>query len=733
MKKVELLAPAGNYESFLGAIHAGADAVYLGGSKFGARAYANNFTDEEICSALKYAHIYGKKVYLTVNTLVKETEFSEVYHYLKPFYDAGLDAVIVQDVGVFHAIGKWFQGLERHISTQMTVTGSYGASYFKEAGATRIVPARELSLDEIKAIKDECDIEIETFVHGAICYCYSGQCLFSSILGGRSGNRGRCAQPCRLPYRVDKEDKEKYLLSLKDMCTIEIIPELIESGIDSFKIEGRMKSPEYVAGVTAMYRKYIDKYYNQLNNNELDYNVCKKDMDRLRALYIRSEISEGYYHKHNGKSMITLENPSYSKKDDELAIEIRENYLNKDHKLPVQGKAVLYKGKPAQFSISCHGVTASANGNIVEEAVKQPLEESSVKKQLLKSGNTVFSFETMEVDMEQGIFMPVKALNDLRRMVFNKLEEKLIKNNGFEYSDRKNFEEYKTDKKGSSHKNSQTTVKLQVFVQNKEQLLLAIRKRIQRIYVSSDLLETEHRTEEYIKSNNDKISFYLAMPYILRKRDTNFLNLLRTILEKDIFQGVLIRNFEELHWLKEISYKKPIVTDANMYLWNHLAYLFYKNKVEEHYIPHELNYYEIEALTKKIGTDNLSLIVYGRIPMMITANCIAKTTKGCKAINDSFCSLIDRYHKTFPVYLNCRHCYNIIYNTIPLSLHQNITKLEKLGIPSLRLDFTTESESEADKVISYYESILSGNKELIKQNPIPFSEYTNGHFKRGVE
>ncbi len=731
MKKVELLAPAGNYESFLGAIHVGADAVYLGGSKFGARAYANNFTDEEIFSALKYAHIYGKKVYLTVNTLVKEKEFSEVYDYLKPFYEAGLDAVIVQDVGVFHAVGKWFRGLERHISTQMTVTGRYGASYFKEAGATRIVPARELSLEEIKAIKNECDIEIETFVHGAICYCYSGQCLFSSILGGRSGNRGRCAQPCRLPYRGDdKEGQEQYLLSLKDMCTVLIIPELIEAGIDSFKIEGRMKSPEYVAGVTAIYRKYIDQYY--LNHNS-DYHVSKKDMDRLRALYIRSEISEGYYHKHNGKTMITLDNPSYSDKDEELAIEIRKTFLEKDHKLPVQGKAVLYKGKPAQFSISCHGMTAKVSGNVVEEAVKQPLAESSVKKQLLKSGNTVFSFEDIEVDMEQGIFMPVKALNDLRRMAFHELEEKLIKNNGFDYSNRKKSEEYKADYKVAGHKGNQTTVKLQVFVQNKEQLLTAIKKGIQRIYVSSDLLEKENEIEDYIKENHDKISFYLAMPYILRKHDTKFLNDIKSLLEQDVFKGVLIRNFEELQWLKEIDDKKPIVTDANMYLWNHSAHEFYENEAVEHYIPHELNYHEIGELKAKAGNDNLSQIVYGRIPMMVTANCIVKTTKDCKAINDNFCSLIDRYRKTFPVYLNCRHCYNIIYNTIPLSLHQNITKLEKLGIHSFRLDFTTESESETEKIIAYFESILSGDKEFIKHNPIPFSEYTNGHFKRGVE
>ncbi|HBA70404.1 MAG TPA: hypothetical protein DCZ40_13770, partial [Lachnospiraceae bacterium] len=241
MRKVELLAPAGNYECFLGAVHAGADAVYLGGTKFGARAYADNFTEDEVCNAIRYAHIYGRKVYLTLNTLIKERELEEVYEYLLPYYEAGLDGVIIQDLGVFQAVGEWFPLLPRHVSTQMTVTGSLGAAYLKELGAARIVPARELSLAEIKEIKKNVNIEIETFIHGAVCYCYSGQCLFSSMIGGRSGNRGKCAQPCRLPYEIEKSGRKIHPLSLKDMCTVELLNQLIEAGIDSFKIEGRMK------------------------------------------------------------------------------------------------------------------------------------------------------------------------------------------------------------------------------------------------------------------------------------------------------------------------------------------------------------------------------------------------------------------------------------------------------------------------------------------------------------
>lgn len=257
--KAEILAPAGTYECFRAAINAGADAVYLGGSMFGARAFAGNFAEDELLKAIKTAHLYGRKVYLTVNTLLRNDEITRLGDYIRPYYEAGLDAVIVQDYGVFSVLRDSFPGLALHASTQMTITGKYGARLLKEMGADRVVTARELSVAEIRDIHDNVDVEIESFVHGALCYCYSGQCLLSSMIGGRSGNRGRCAQPCRLLYGMNGGN-EAYLLSPKDMCTIESIPDILESGVYSLKIEGRMKSPEYVAGVTAAYRKYVDMY-----------------------------------------------------------------------------------------------------------------------------------------------------------------------------------------------------------------------------------------------------------------------------------------------------------------------------------------------------------------------------------------------------------------------------------------------------------------------------------------
>lgn len=307
VRKIEILAPAGSYVSFRAALCAGADAVYAGGPRFGARAYADNFTEEELVRAIGEAHLFGRKFYLTVNTLLKDKEITELYDYLAPLYEAGLDAVIVQDSGVMEYVRKQFPELDIHVSTQMTVTGAYGAKFLEDQGAARVVPARELSLEEIRQIRRESGLEIECFVHGALCYCYSGQCLLSSMIGGRSGNRGQCAQPCRLPYTAGGE--KKYYLSPKDICTLEIIPDLVDAGIDSFKIEGRMKKPEYVAGVTAMYRKYTDLY---LKKGRSGFEVAQKDRELLMDLYNRGGFSEGYYKRHNGRGMMALERPNHT-------------------------------------------------------------------------------------------------------------------------------------------------------------------------------------------------------------------------------------------------------------------------------------------------------------------------------------------------------------------------------------------------------------------------------------
>lgn len=721
MKKVELLAPAGNYKAMLGAFKAGADAVYLGGNAFGARAYADNFTEEEIIQGIRLAHMLGKKIYLTVNTLVKEKEISTLYDFLMPYYQNGLDGVIVQDVGVVRYIKEHFPNMELHVSTQMTITGSDGARLLKEEGAVRIVPARELSLEEIKEIKEKVDIEIETFIHGAMCYCYSGQCLFSSILGGRSGNRGRCAQPCRLPYQVEGK-KEQYPLSMKDMCTLSLIPELIEAGIDSFKIEGRMKRPEYAAGVTALYRKYIDLYYH----NPQAFTVDEKDLEYLRKLYIRSDISEGYYHQHNGKGMITPGSPAYAGSDDELLVDIRKKYLSDKIELPVCMSAVLLKNQPASMTLTYDDISVTVHGDIVQEALKQPLSEEKIKAQLSKSGNTDFVVNELYLTMDEDIFMPVSALNQLRRDAFEVLT-KAMKACVQRNVDKKTQTDEKTSGTQIRYDDADCNkiTQIHVLVGDKEQLMAAVKASAERIYVEGYMVDEELLVCLKELKVHYEGEFYLAFPHVIRKTNKKFTEMLCDKLQTSVFSGALVRSLETYSYLMQIKCNKPVVTDCNLYACNKNAITFYRQFVKECYLPIELNKHEWKGLAENDG--GLSAVVYGRLPMMVTANCLKKTTDCCDK-KAGYVTLTDRYRKEFPVYTNCRSCYNVIYNSVPLSLHKLFADKDGCNrFFACRLDFTTENSTETTQVIQYFQRLLQKYEEPF------YSEFTTGHWKRGVE
>lgn len=489
-RKIEILSPAGSYAAFEAALKAGADAVYIGGSRFGARAYAENFAEEELIRAIREAHFYGRKLYLTVNTLLKEDEIDSLYDYLAPFYENGLDAVIVQDMGVVEYIRRYFPDLDIHASTQMTITGALGAQFVESQGITRVVPARELSLEEIRRIRQETDLEIECFVHGALCYCYSGQCLLSSMIGGRSGNRGQCAQPCRLPYTFN--EKKKYFLSPKDICTLEIIPDLIEAGIDSFKIEGRMKKPEYVAGVTSLYRKYTDMY---LNTGREGFSVLPEDRQMLMDLYNRGGSSTGYFQTRNGKEMMSLDRPNHAgvpavkvqyqkgrevhartvtdlnagdvleitggknnytlgkavKKGESITFLVQKqirltkgmllnrirnesllqhidtDIIGKKLQRPAVGSFTAKIGSPAVLLVSSGKASfQAATDEPVQAAQSRPMDKERICSQLRKTGNSEFHFRELTVEMDENIFIPVQQLNLLRRSALEGLKEKLL-------------------------------------------------------------------------------------------------------------------------------------------------------------------------------------------------------------------------------------------------------------------------------------------------------------------
>lgn len=784
-KTVELLAPAGNYEAFLGAVNAGADAVYLGGEKFGARAYAQNFTGEEICRAIRTAHFMGRKIYLTVNTLIKDTEFSELYSYLHPFYEAGLDGVIVQDLGALWYIRECFPDLALHASTQMAVTGLGGAAMLGRLGVERIVPARELSLEEVRRMKEETGLEIECFIHGAMCYCYSGQCLFSSILGGRSGNRGRCAQPCRLPYQIcDGEERVKgieYPLSLKDMCTISYLPQLIEAGIDSFKIEGRMKKPEYAAGVTALYRKYIDLYER---NGTDGYHVSKEDQDMLRSLYIRSEIQTGYYERHNGREMITLHKPSYVGSDQALLEQIASKYIREPDKHPVRMTVTLAVGEPVCLRIcdsetedtkQCDGTVNPAEeglsitvyGAVAEAAKKMPLQPDHIKKQLLKTGNCCLTVTSCEIEIKGEVFLAVSALNDLRRKGIEAYERQYIIRQGMldcrdllpeaapvrrEASDGKetagrDISVNDTCVESSESESDMPNRKIDIMVSTCDQLAVAVTFPCRRIYIDSDLYMTEHdKVVSYLRTHGD-LQYALALPYVLRARDKAYLRELTDKVKKDcrdheadvvlrsrqdghrncdtLISGFLVRNLEGFAYAAAFGESYELIPDAGLYSFNTESLRFWADYTEECTLPYELNRKESAKLVRSARELGMctAMIVYGTIPMMVTANCIRKTAARCHADGygnpHSDLRIRDRYGTDFPVETNCLHCYNIIYNSIPYSLHLQEKEVKQIGADIRRYDFTTESAQDCRR-------ILTGES-------FPYEAYTTGHLKRGVE
>lgn len=738
-QKVELLAPAGDFSCFMAAMNAGADAVYLGGSRFGARAYANNFTEEEIIEALRIAHILGRKIYLTVNTLVKEKEFAELIPYLKPLYEAGLDGVIVQDIGVLQEIGTHFPGLELHASTQMTITGAYSAKLLKKFGVCRVVPARELSLQEIADIKEQTGLEIETFIHGAMCYGYSGQCLFSSILGGRSGNRGRCAGPCRLPY-TDEKKHTVYPLSLKDMYTLSMIPELIEAGIDSFKIEGRMKSPEYVAGVTAMYRKYIDAY---LENPDKPFRVDAKDEAILRKLYIRSDICHGYYKQHNSPEMVTIKEPGYSGCDEDVLANIRQKYLQQKQTLPIQGEVEIVVGKPAKLVLKYQDKRVCVQAGEVSAAQNRPLEEADLRNRISKLGDTYFHFDTLEVLTDGCSFMPVKVLNELRRQACQELEEAILSANTHAFTDRIGITDEIEAKSLASIAEIQEHIQQQklfktklhglgVLVSTYEQLQVILEEsEIDFVYVSADIFLKNGNANDLCKKleqSQDK-KWYLALPHILRKRSYKYLEIYKELLEKKVFQGVLVRNLETAEWLLENNYEGEYIADYQIYAWNLKAENILQQLFSRTTLPVELNKKEAAQLSQDVRKECL---VYGRLPLMYSANCVQKTMSHCVKSEQrdmQVYQLTDRYRNVFPVEQNCLHCYNILYNTVPMSLHNQMDYLLKCSYGVYRIDLTLENAKETQEIVRFYQDIMRDRTD----REFPYKDFTNGHFKRGVE
>lgn len=702
-KDFELLAPAGSLEILKGVIESGADAVYVGGSMFGARAYANNFTEEELLEAIDFAHLRGVKVYLTVNTLIKNSEFSKLYDYLLPYYKRGLDAVIVQDLGVVKAIHEYFPSMEIHTSTQMTVTGADGVRFLSQFGVTRVVMAREVSLAEMKRIHEETGMELEAFVHGALCYSYSGQCLFSSILGGRSGNRGRCAQPCRLPYTVEGK-KDEYILSLKDMCGIKALDKLHDAGVYSLKIEGRMKQLEYACGVVKYYRSYIDSKKP----------VSDADYDRIKALGNRCGFTDRYYFDHNGSDMVTYVKPNFVSNAAEPSPEKR--------KLSIEGELVLREGEPGSLTVKRGDVTYKASIEPVSAALKAPLDKKAAIDRINKTGDTDFEFSHIKAQIGENVFVPNGALNKLRRDAISGLCDKLLKKyyrNDARYADMSRLTALpehvvKSDAAHDEAINDYTTI-CSCMTRTQLDTLISY-DCFDVFYLDFDMYDRNTLIQQFaddvkcLTKRNKKV--YLMLPTIFRADSSDYFVSIAKELDKVSFEGFVVKNYEELYLTENLFTGKKVILDHNMYTFNDVSKsAFFEHGVSGDTVPLELNSREIMH-RNNIGSQ---MIVYGYYPLMTTANCVHKNTKGCDK-KQKLIYLKDRYNKSFAVCNNCKECYNTIYNSLPTMLTKNISKLKEAGIRSFRYSFTIETPKQIKAVMDD-----------------KVAEYTNGHYKRGVE
>ena len=826
MEKPEILAPAGSMEALRASICAGADAVYMGGSSFGARAYADNPDTEEMLEAIRYVHLRGKRLYLTVNTLVKEQEFEALYQFPAPYYEAGLDAAIVQDVGVLHFLAKEFPDLSLHASTQMTLTASEGIRLFEKYPVTRLVPARELSIPEIKDICEKSGKEVEIFVHGALCYSYSGQCLMSSMIGGRSGNRGRCAQPCRMEY-VSEEKGKKYWLSPKDLCGLSLLPELIQTGAASFKIEGRMKRPEYAAAVTAAYRKFTDLYVTLGKEGYDRYikehpNLLAEETERLAEIYNRGGFTNGCFLRHNSAELMSVNRPGhfgvpvgevvsggkgaavirltkdvypqdvvelrreseresgtagyyeytlgsgalqgakikakllpqlqakpgdrvYRMRNSGLLEELAECYCKNELRVPVTGVFYAGAGEVCTLEVSATAgsvlppvsfpkqskerISVCSEGFLCERAGKLPATEESVRKQLEKTGNEPFFFEKLKIILKDDVFLPNGLLNELRRTVLAMLSEAISER--YRRTERKQAANVIPEDFGEITRINGRPF-LDCIVSTKEQAEIAGKDiEVRRIYL--DFTDRSmHALCEYageLRQSGKEV--WVCLPRIYRKKTLERIAAKFDRL-KTSFDGYLIRNYDTLSMVMKLDseWKKRCVLDYTMYVMNREAKTFYRRLFGRLdgvlTAPQELSGKEL----KELGIREMTMVLYGRIPLMVSTHCVKKTMGLCKGNGETqkeagkAVVLTDRVGKKLPVRQNCSECYNLIYNPECLSLLDIKEEIESMYPFAFRLDFSFESAEETKRVL---QGVTEGKGSLTGAG------YTRGHFKRGVE
>ncbi len=692
MAEFEILAPAGNLDTLICAINNGADAVYIGGQNFSARKNAVNFTNEEIHKAVEYAHLFGAKVFVTVNTLVYDCEFTELIDYIAFLYSAGVDALIIQDLGVLSVIKEHFPDFELHASTQMTVHNIAGAKIAKKLGFKRVVLSRELTFEEIKNISESVDIELEVFAHGALCMSYSGQCLMSSFIGARSGNRGDCAQPCRLPYTLMTSDgkavseKDRYLLSLKDLCLVEKMDELKKCGVKSLKIEGRMKSAEYVSVVTSIYDKYR-------HGGEVE----KSDLLSLENIFSRSGFTRGYLEGNTGRHML-----NYEKNNDDVYKNISsdikhlaDSLKKKKTHAPVvfDAQVKIMLDKPIELIVTALSRTVSVKGSVdAQKALNVPLTKERISEQIGKTGSTPFALGSIEIDMEEGISLPVKEINAVRRDALSLLQAEITK------TDREPVSvNFKTKAKALK---AEDKVSFNAQVKTLKQMYCAIDAGFNRVLVPYSL---------YVKNKVeiDAISHDICVVLPVVTRDNVPIDI--HSIKRDVYAS----NISHL----DCDLQGRIYADYTLNAFNSYTTDVLKSfGVDRVCLSPELNLRDVSSVSSEMEKE---IIVYGRLPLMTVQNCIVKSSLDSCGCKTGYYLLKDRKGMLFPVFTDKGVCTNTIHNSLPIYMADKLDLVEKSGVSNMRFVFTTEKEDEIYRIYHMYQNAIK-----------PDFEFTRGHYFR---
>ena len=694
---MELLAPAGSMEALRAAVCNGADAVYLGADTFNARINARNFSAADLQEAVVYCHVRGVKVHLTLNTLVLDREMPRAAELIRLAASCGVDAFIVQDLGVVSLCRQLAPDVPIHASTQMSIHSLEGVMEAAALGCSRVVLARELPAEEIAHICKKSPVEIEVFVHGALCMCYSGQCYLSSVIGRRSGNRGQCAQPCRLPYGYGRFESTRYPLSLKDNCLAGELDELRRMGVASIKIEGRMKRPEYVAIVTRAYRTV-------LNGGKL----MPSDLQELETAFSRQGFTDGYFRGQTGSDMFGRRQEGEDTAD--LFASARATYeQGEPQRIGVRFYAMIRRGEPAQLAVEDpDGNLCRTRGPVPEQAVYRSLTPQDLEQQLKKTGGTPYLCTAVRSSLDPDLMLPASAINAMRRDVIAELTAK----RGRAAPARLNAYDEPPRYDGIAGE-PQLTVAVRTAGQITSRML-SMKPTVLYVPLSELVEHPELRQRVGVETQLAAI-----LPRVIWSGElAPVARQLRTVYEMGVRQ-VLAGNLGQLHIARAAGF--AVRGDFGLNIVNSRAMRYLREQgLDSQLLSFELTLPQIRDISKAVPAE---LLIYGRLPLMLMENCVMKNRTGICACQTGTVRLVDRVGEEFPIVKDPGTCRNVLLNGKKLYLLDKKDALRGMGLWALRLQFTTENPGEIDKVLMDYQG----------RAVFDAGSYTRGLYSRGVE